>query len=189
MPELIEPTTDLFAAFQDCRADWGPGYHEDGFGIDESDDLDSSTGFATWVQRMLSQIHPATTPCTDRPHWSPRWVVEDDQVLGGFALRHQFDDLRGWIGYGVRPSARRRGLATWALGTMLNEAHDVLGLDRILMICAVDNVASARTIERCGGVLEGLRDTQLGTQRRYWIDMSGAVEVHGGCADRGSSVT
>jgi predicted acetyltransferase len=172
MPALIEPTTSLYAAFRECRADWGPGYHEDGFGIDRADDVDSSAGFATWVHRMLRQVHPATEPCPDLPHWSPRWIVDNDRILGGFALRHDYDDLRGRIGYGVRPSARGGGVATWALGTMLVEAREVLALDRVLMICAVDNVASARTIERCGGALDGIRDTELGPQRRYWIDLT-----------------
>src|SRR3954447_4029356 len=54
-----------------------------------------------------------------RKHGSPRWIVEDGRVLGGIALRHIFDDDIGHIRYGVRPSARRRGLAGWALGEML----------------------------------------------------------------------
>jgi predicted acetyltransferase len=76
----------------------------------------------------------------------------------------------GHIGYGIRPSARRRGLATWALGRMLDEAR-VLGLDRLLAVCAVDNVASVKTIERCGGVPEAIRDTKFGPVRRYWIKL------------------
>jgi predicted acetyltransferase len=43
------------------------------------------------------------------------------------------------------------------------------GLDRVLIPCLADNVASARTIERSGGVLEGIRDTEHGPVRRYWI--------------------
>ncbi|MDZ5447843.1 GNAT family N-acetyltransferase [Micromonospora sp. 4G57] len=76
----------------------------------------------------------------------------------------------GHIGFGIRPSARRRGLATWALGRMLEEAR-MLGLDRVLAVCAVDNGASARTIERCGGVFEGVRETRLGPARRYCIEL------------------
>jgi RimJ/RimL family protein N-acetyltransferase len=93
-----------------------------------------------------------------------RWIVESDRVLGGIALRHGDDDYVRWaghVGYGIRPSARRRGLATWALGRMLDEAR-VAGLDRLLAVCAVDNVASVKTIERCGGVFEGTRDTKFG---------------------------
>ncbi|HWJ09828.1 MAG TPA: GNAT family N-acetyltransferase, partial [Nocardioides sp.] len=103
-----------------------------------------------------------------------RWIVEGDRVLGGIALRHELDDfllrVGGHIGYGIRPSARRRGLATWALGRMLDEARG-LGLDRVLVTCAEGNVASARTIERQGGVLEDVRDTELGRARRYWITL------------------
>ncbi len=147
----------------------GPGLHEDGFGVAEEDDLDSPFGFATWVNDRIRLTHPAGTPCPDERHGSPRWIVGDGQVLGGIALRHRFDDDIGHIGYGIRPSARRRGLASWALGEMLGEARAALGLDRVLIPCLADNIASIRTIERNGGVFEGIRDTEHGPVRRYWI--------------------
>ena len=99
--------------------------------------------------------------------------VGDSQKLGGIALRYGSDDYVRWsghIGYGIRPSARRRGLASWALGRMLDEARAV-GLDRALLVCAVDNLASAKTIERCGGVLESVTVSKFGPVRRYWIDL------------------
>jgi predicted acetyltransferase len=89
--------------------------------------------------------------------------------VGGIVLRHIADDEVGQIGYGVRPSARRRGLASWALGEMLTEARAALDVDRVLVPCLADNTASARTIERNGGVLETVRDTDHGPVRRYWI--------------------
>ncbi|MDX2516846.1 GNAT family N-acetyltransferase [Streptomyces stelliscabiei] len=70
----------------------------------------------------------------------------------------------------MRPSARRRGLATWALGAVLPEAR-ALGMGRVLITCDDDNVASARTIERNGGVLEDVRTTDEGIKRRYWITL------------------
>ncbi|MEV7230554.1 GNAT family N-acetyltransferase [Polymorphospora sp. NPDC051019] len=172
MPELVLPTTRLHAAFLRCRADWGPGVHEDGFGLGTDDDVDSPAGFATWVHRRVRLTHPAGDPCPDEPHGSPRWIVEDGEVLGAIALRHRFDDDTGHIGYGVRPSARRRGLATWALGEMLGEAH-ALGMDAVLVVCLADNAGSARTIERNGGVLEGIRDTGNVPVRRYRITLDG----------------
>jgi len=172
MAELILPTTLLHAAFLECRDNWGPGLHEAGFGLDADDDVDSPDGFATWVHRRIRLAHPAGTPCPDEKHGSPRWIVEDRQVLGGIVLRHKFDDSLGHIGYGVRPSARHRGLASWALNEMLGEARAALGLDRVLIPCLADNVASARTIERSGGVLEGIRDTDHGPVRRYWISLN-----------------
>ncbi|MGY0234290.1 GNAT family N-acetyltransferase [Longispora urticae] len=173
MPELIPPTTRLHTAFLDCRDDWGRGVdHEDGFGLSVDDDVDSPAGFAAWIHARTRGDHPAGSPCPDGPHGSPRWIVENGQVLGGIALRHHFDDTVGRIGYGVRPSARRRGLASWALGEMLEQARVTLGLDRVLIPCLADNLASARTIERNGGVLEGIRVNALGHRvRRYWIEL------------------
>ncbi|WP_166379659.1 GNAT family N-acetyltransferase [Catellatospora methionotrophica] len=171
MPILIAPTTSLHAAFQECRDDWGPGLHEDGFGISADDDLDSPEGFADWVHRRNALDHGAGAPCPAERHGSCRWIVEDGQVLGGIALRHQQNDDLGQIGYGVRPSARRRGLASWALGQMLHEARTVLGLDRVLIPCLEDNAASARTIESQGGVFQGILDTGHVRVRRYWISL------------------
>ena len=172
MPELILPTTHLYAAFLECRHDWGPGLHEDGFGLTADDDVDSPEGFATWMHQQLRLTHGAGEPCPDEQHSSPRWIVEDGRVLGGIALRHKFDDALGHIGYGVRPSARRRGLASWALGEMLREARTTLRLDRVLIPCLADNVASARTIEHNGGVLESIRDFEHFSVRRYWIALN-----------------
>jgi len=95
-------------------------------------------------------------------------------VLGAIALRHTLNqlltDVGGHIGYSVRPSERRRGLATWALGLTLDEARK-LGIDRVLITCRVTNVASARTIEKAGGVFEDVRGTGPDQVRRYWIDL------------------
>jgi predicted acetyltransferase len=147
----------------------GPGEHEDGFGLGPPDDLTSAEGFADWVSRRVQDAEaPKGQRCTYR------WIVEDGSGLGGIAVGHQLDEFRlharGQVGYGVRPSARGRGVATWALGRMLNEMRDV-GLTRVLVLCADDNVASAKTIERCGGVLEDVRLTDLHLARRYWIDL------------------
>ncbi len=67
-----------------------------------------------------------------------------------------------------RHRPRRRGLATRALGRLPDEARR-LGLEQVLIVCAADNIASAKMIEYHGGVLEGIRDTELGPARRYWI--------------------
>lgn len=165
MPELIAPTTRLHRAWSAAHAEWGPGPHEDGFGLGPEDEVDTPEGFAAWVAALTADADRATY----------RWIVADEQVLGGIALRHRDDDLVRWaghIGFGIRPSARRRGLASWALGQMLDLAR-ARGLARVLVVCATDNVASARTIERLGGVFEEIRDTAHGPVRRYWITTAG----------------
>jgi hypothetical protein len=45
----------------------------------------------------------------------------------------------GQVGYGVRPSARGRGHATWALGQVLSSAATD-GLHRLLVVCADEGV-------------------------------------------------
>ncbi|WP_229405445.1 GNAT family N-acetyltransferase [Micromonospora sp. NBRC 110038] len=174
MAELIAPTVRLHDAWLDAHREWGPGLHEDGFGLRPNDDVDSPAGFAAWVARLVEAPAPDKPPAAERVRCTYRWIVEDDRVLGGIALQHELTGfllrVAGQIGYGIRPSARRRGLATWALGRMLDEAR-TLGLDRVLITCQPDNVASARTIERHGGVLDDVRDTELGPVRRYWVTL------------------
>ena len=175
MRQLVVPTVALHAAWLEARDDWGRGVHQDGSGLRAGDDVDSPAGFATWVARLHAEAG-ASEPMPDgRVPCSYWWMVEDGRVLGAIALRHQLDDFLadagGHIGYGVRPGERRRGLATWALGEVLPRAAD-LGLDRVLVTCAVGNTASARTIEHHGGVLDDVRDTAIGRLRRYWIELT-----------------
>jgi predicted acetyltransferase len=178
MPELLAPTVRLQTAWREAHDEWGPGAHEDGFGLLPEDDVSSSTGFTAWLERLTEMSDPATRLDDGQVHCTYRWIVEADRVLGGIALRHELNEflLRegGHIGYGIRPSARREGLATWALEQILTEAG-VLGLETVLIVCAVENIASARTVERCGGVLEDIRDTDRGSLRRYWIRLNREV--------------
>ena len=91
------------------------------------------------------------------------------ELVGRVSIRHELNDylrrLGGHIGYGVRPAYRRRGYATEILRQSLVIVRS-LGVDRVLVTCGDRNVASARTIEKLGGVLS---ETEGGT-RRYWID-------------------
>lgn len=162
MPELVRPDVARHKAWLASHREWGPGLHEDGFGIGEDDDVESAEGFAAWVSRIRSL--PAARM------W---WIVEGDAVLGGIALRTvtNAEVLRlGHVGYGIRPSARGRGIATLALGEVLPHAR-AIGLRRLLLVCLHDNAGSIKTIERHGGVLEGIWDAGRGLERRYWIDL------------------
>lgn len=163
MPELIAPTERLHASWLQCHAEWGAGLHEDGFGLLATDEVDSPAGFQTWVARLANE--------SDGTCW---WIVEGDRVLGGIALRHQNHELApraGHIGYGIRPSSRGQGLATWALGQVVDEAR-LLGMDRVMVVCEAGNRASAKTIERQGGILEVGRESENGAAWRYWIRTS-----------------
>jgi len=165
---LLSPTVDLHQQWLEAHREWGSGAHEDGFGLDPSDDVESPSGFAAWVESLQQQSDPSR----DR-RGTCRWIVEGNRVLGGIALRHGTDDVTrrdGHIGYGVRPSARRRGVATWALGEMLTQARG-FGLERVLIVCEADNTASIKTIERHGSVLDIIWKTEHGHVRHYWIEL------------------
>ncbi len=44
-------------------------------------------------------------------------------------------------------------------------------MERVLVVCATENIASAKMIERQGGVLEGTEQTEYGVACRCWIDL------------------
>lgn len=176
MPELIAPTDRLHSSWLAARDEWAPGAHQDGTGLRLAPgaDLESPEVFSAWVERLQQQSDRSVAvgeECVHATHW---WIVEGDDYLGAIDLRHYLNaflhDVGGHIGYSIRPSFRRRGLATWALGAVLPEAR-ALGLDRVLVTCDDDNIGSARSIERNGGVLEDVRATSAGIKRRYWITL------------------
>jgi Predicted acetyltransferase len=98
---------------------------------------------------------------------------ERDRLLGAVNIRHYLNEslLRegGHIGDGIRPSERNKGYATELVRLALEECRK-LGINRVLMTCDKDNIASARTIVKNGGVLESEFVNSDGEiEQRYWI--------------------
>ena len=95
------------------------------------------------------------------------------RVVGRTSIRHELNEFLahegGHIGLGIVAAERRQGYATAVLGQSVRIAGE-LGLRRVLVVCNQDNVGSAATIERCGGVLHSVVDSSAGgLVRRYWI--------------------
>ena len=78
----------------------------------------------------------------------------------------------GHIGYGIRPSERRKGYNKINLYLALKEAKKI-GLDRVMIDCAVSNIASDKTIQALGGILERCEIDPVDGELTnvYWINV------------------
>lgn len=99
----------------------------------------------------------------------------DGRLVGMINIRHTLDEylakFGGHIGYGVRPTERRKGYATRMLALALDYCRD-LGMNRVLVTCDRGNAASAKTIINNGGILEDeVFEDGRGWVQRYWIDL------------------
>ena len=97
-------------------------------------------------------------------------------VIGAASLRHYLTvegfNTWGHIGYGVRPSERRKGYGTEILKLTLEEAKKKK-IYKVLMGAHKSNKGSCKVIENCNGIFEN-EVTDPGnineTINRYWID-------------------
>ena len=94
--------------------------------------------------------------------------------MGAVNIRHSLNDYLlqygGHIGDGIRPSERRKGYATGMIGLALEECRR-LGIRKVLMVCDKDNIGSARSILKNGGVLENEVEEEGKLKQRYWITL------------------
>ncbi len=99
--------------------------------------------------------------------------VERNIFVGAVNIRHSLNAgllLYGrHIGDGVRPSERRKGIATQMIALALKECRK-LGIRRVLMVCDKENIGSAKSILNNGGVLENEVVVNGVTQQRYWLE-------------------
>jgi predicted acetyltransferase len=141
--ELSEPAIDLvpsYLAFLDEMAAigervWPP----------RPEPTETAEGFVARLRRGVAP--PQTT----------YWGAIGETVVGRIVLRHhltaELAEYGGHVSYDVRPSHRKRGLATEMLRHLLRTAK-AKEIGNVLLTCAPDNVASNRTILANGGVLE-----------------------------------
>ena len=97
-----------------------------------------------------------------------------DIFVGAVNIRHYLNEALlkdgGHIGDGVRPSERRKGIATKMIRLALDECRK-LGIDRVLMVCDKDNIGSAKSIMSNGGILENEITVEGVVEQRYWIEL------------------
>jgi predicted acetyltransferase len=103
------------------------------------------------------------------------FAIVDGKIVGTIAVRHYLNDSLlksgGHIGYGIRPSERRKGYGTKMLALALNKCRD-FGIEKALVTCDKDNIASAKTAMRNGGILENeVTEDNGNIVQRYWITL------------------
>ena len=135
--------------------------------------LDKVDAYEAWLARLqcnscdetvLPGLVPASTFLAV--------LAEDGRVVGMIDIRHRLNEylrkLGGHVGYGLHPDERGKGYGTEMLALGLEECRK-LGLEKVLLTCNKDNIASASVMLKNGAVLENEVPDGEKTIQRYWI--------------------
>ena len=99
----------------------------------------------------------------------------DNKLLGIINIRLMLNEYLlnygGHIGYGIRPTERRKGYNSYQLYLAMKYCLEK-GLDKVLITCDKENLGSAKTIINSGGILENEVLEENGSMlQRYWIEL------------------
>jgi len=170
---LLEPCVELEAEFMAMVDEFvaAGDYHRWGYEL-----VIEGGNFGKYVRDRLDWKEGKSLP----EGWVPGstfWLIRDDKVIvGTSSLRHKLTEhlrnIGGHIGFNIRPSERRKGYGTAILALTLEKAKE-LRLKRVLVTCDDNNIASAKIIEKNGGILEDkyCNDELEQPKRRYWIEL------------------
>ena len=111
----------------------------------------------TLVPRPYTREHAVgfvETGAGEFRNWAIRHATENEPV--GMISIHSVDETTGIadIGYWVAPWGRRRGIASAAVGIVVEEARRLGTAHTVEARVAVTNIASRRTVESCGFVAQ-----------------------------------
>ena len=169
--ELIYPTLDMEQEALDYRQehiDCGETHIHGSGGFMKAED------YKSWLEK-ITNAQTAKMPDGQVNSYT-FFAVIGKRIVGTIQIRHKLNDFLlgygGHIGYGVRPSDRCKGSATQMLALALEKCRE-LGIDRALVTCDNNNLGSARTIIKNGGILENEVPQKDGSvTQRYWITIS-----------------
>lgn len=107
----------------------------------------------------------------------------DNKIVGTINVRWNLNEamLRfgGHIGYGIRPTERRKGYNKINLYLGMLEAKKV-GLEKVMLDCDVNNLGSDKTLKALGGKLERTEvDPYDGILTNvYWFNVDETIEKY-----------
>lgn len=161
--ELVDPCTGVRESFLRALLE----YQAEGRYLDLDREV-LEGNFEAYLRELVAQADPATPRPPGRVPETTLWYVAGSEFLGRIAIRHRLTtklrQFGGHIGYDVVPTARGKGHATCMLGLALPVARK-LGIDRALLTCDRDNIASRKVIEANGGIVDDDATERL----RFWI--------------------
>jgi predicted acetyltransferase len=107
----------------------------------------------------------------------------DNKIVGTINIRWNLSEkmleFGGHIGYGIRPTERRKGYNKIQLYLVLLEVQK-LNLDKVMLDCSVDNLGSDKTIKALGGILERceLDEADNTMTNVYWINVDESIKKY-----------
>ena len=107
----------------------------------------------------------------------------DNKIVGTINIRWNLSEkmleFGGHIGYGIRPTERRKEYNKIQLYLVLLEAQK-LNLDKVMLDCSVDNLGSDKTIKALGGILERceLDEADNTMTNVYWINVDESIKKY-----------
>ena len=137
--------------------------------------LDRIDNYYDWLAKIRNDISEKT--CGEGRVPSTLYLsyrYEDNKLVGMLQIRHSLNESLlkrgGHIGDSIRPSEQGKGYATEQIALALDKCVE-LGIDKVLITCDKNNVASARTIQKNNGILENEIIDDGITIQRYWVDL------------------
>ena len=130
--------------------------------------------FKAFVEKSRRQEIQAAKP--DYSTVTTYYAFVNGAIAGRINCRWQLEKgnlviMAGHIGYQTTPAFRRQGIMTRLLSFAL-EQYAKRGINHVLITAREDNIASRRTIEKAGGILENIIDLEDGHRlARYWITL------------------
>jgi predicted acetyltransferase len=168
---LIKPTSKLKEEYLSFYQEWKES-NEDLIPWVISKDPEDFEGMIDFLVKNVEGINLPEGQVPDSTYWL---VAKDNQIIGVVNIRHGLTEKLlnsgGHIGYGIRPSERRKGYATQLLALALEKTLE-LGIKRVLVVCAATNIASIKTIVNNGGMQDkDYNDEDGKIINRFWIEV------------------
>lgn len=168
--QLILPTP----AYKEAVLSYKEEFLHHGDSMDGTGGLRNASTFEEWLSLVMDNTKEETVRPNLVRATTYLAVNESNHVVGMIDIRHRLNEylfqFGGHIGYSVRKSERQKGYASEMLRLALVQCRKI-GLRKVLITCDKQNIASAKTILRNGGIFENELPEEDAITLRYWITL------------------